>query len=141
MINNLINLVKEHADDAIINNSAIPNEKNNEAINSTANSIFNVLKNQASGGNLNNVMGMFNNSSSNLNSTISNNVVTDLMQKFNLDNTQANQIAGNLIPKVLDSFVKKTNDPNDNSFDLQDILKNIGGSNSGIGGLLGNFFK
>ncbi|MCA0431370.1 MAG: hypothetical protein LCH32_12795 [Bacteroidetes bacterium] len=141
MINNLINLVKEHACDAIINNSAIPNEKNNEAISSTANSIFDTLKNQAIGGNLNNVIGMFNNSSTNLNSTISNNVVTDLMQKFNLDNTQANQIAGSLIPKVLDNLVKKTNDSNDNSFDLQDILKNIGGSNSGIGGLLGNLFK
>lgn len=141
MINNLINLVKEHAGDAIINNSAIPNEKNNEAISSTANSIFDALKNQATNGNLNNVIGMFNNSSTNLNSTISNNVVTDLMQKFNLDNTQANQIAGSLIPKVLDNLVKKTNDSNDNSFDLQDILKNIGGSNSGIGGLLGNLFK
>ena len=61
------------------------------------------------------------------------------MKKFNLDQTTATNIASSLLPKVMDSFVKKTNDPNDNSFDLQGIMKSLGG-NSGMLGGLGNLF-
>jgi hypothetical protein len=41
----------------------------------------------------------------------------------------------------MDKFVSKTNDPNDSSFDLGDIMKNIGaGGSGGIGGMLSNLF-
>ena len=50
MFDNLLKLVQENAGDAIINNSAIPNEKNNLAVNETTASIFNTLKSQANGG-------------------------------------------------------------------------------------------
>ncbi len=44
MLDQLILLVKEHAGEAIINNPAIPNEKNEAAISETAGGIFDVLK-------------------------------------------------------------------------------------------------
>jgi uncharacterized protein YidB (DUF937 family) len=144
MLDNLINLVKEHAGDAIVNNSAIPNEHNDAAISSTAGSIFETLKSQASSGNLNGIMDLFkSNGSSALSSSINSNVAGDLMKKFGLDNSQAASIAGSLIPKVMESFAKKTNDPNDSSFDMEGIMKSIGGT-GGIGGMLGglgNLFK
>ncbi len=145
MLDNLINLVKEHAGDAIINNPAIPNEKNDEAIQTTAGSIVDTLKAQATSGNLNNVLEMFKggaNSNSGVTSAISGNVVSDLMKKFGIDNAQASSIASNLLPKVMENFVSKTNNPDDKSFDLGDIVKNIGGGNlSGMLGGLGNLFK
>ena len=144
MLDNLINLVKEHAGDAIVNNAAIPNEHNDEAISTTAGSIFETLKSQATNGNLNGIMDLFkSNGSSALSSSINSNVAGDLMKKFGLDNSQATNIAGSLIPKVMESFTKKTNDPNDSSFDMEGIMKSIGGT-GGIGGMLGglgNLFK
>lgn len=145
MLDNLINLVKENAGDAIINNNAIPNQHNDAAINSTANSIFDTLKSQASGGNLNGIMDMFKNNtaSGDLSSTLNSNVANDLMKKFGIDNAAASGIASSLLPKVMENFTKKTNDPNDTSFDLQDIMKNIG-RNGGIGNMmggLGDLFK
>jgi uncharacterized protein YidB (DUF937 family) len=145
MLDNLINLVKENAGDAIINNNAIPNENNDAAINSAANSIFDTLKSQASAGNLNGIMDMFKNNSASgeLSKSMNSNVVSDLVKKFGIDNAAASGIASTLVPKVLESFTKKTNDPNDSSFDLQDIMKNIGGT-GGLGdmmGGLGNLFK
>ena len=45
MLENLINLVRENAGDAIINNPAIPNERNEEAVQDTSNSIVSSLQN------------------------------------------------------------------------------------------------
>lgn len=144
MLDNLINLVKEHAGDAIVNNNAIPNEHNEAAIKTTADSILDTLKSQATSGNLNGIMDMFKGGSAQQGMTgnITSAVTTNLMNKFGINNAQAQNIAGTLIPKVVESFVKKTNDPNDSSFNLQDIAKNIGGGSLGnmLGGL-GNMFK
>ena len=68
------------------------------------------------------------------NSAITQNIkgdfVTSLVQKFGLDHGKAGQIASALIPIVLSKFIKKTNDPNDNSFDLSGILGSLtGGGN------------
>lgn len=139
MFDNLLNLVKEHAGDAIINNSAIPNEKNDEAIHSTTTSIVDTLKSQISGGNLNSVMDMFKNgNATNVSNSLNTNVAGDLMKKFNLDQSAANSIVSNLLPKVMDNFVKKTNDPSDKSFDLKDVMSSLGGSNM-LGGLTNLF--
>jgi uncharacterized protein YidB (DUF937 family) len=144
MFDNLLNLVKEHAGDAIIKNPAIPNEKNEEAINATTNSIVNSLKSQVSSGNLNGLMDMFkggNVNASSISSTVNANVVNDLMKKFNIDQNAASGIASNLLPKVMENFVKKTNDPNDSSFDLQSIVSNLGGGTGGIMNTIKGFFK
>ena len=147
MFDNLLNIVKEHAGEAIINNPAIPNEKNNDAIASTTNSIVDVLKNQLTSGNLSSVTDLFKGGASNINASSINSVVnskvaTDLMTKFGIDSTQANGIAQKIIPVVMEKFVTKTNDPNDKSFDLNDIVSSLGGGN--VGGMLGkitNLFK
>ena len=55
MLDNLFNLVKQHAGNAIINNPAIPNEQNDEAVQVASTSIFDGLKNAISGGNVNDI--------------------------------------------------------------------------------------
>jgi hypothetical protein len=42
-----------------------------------------------------------------------------------------------MVPNVLNSLTKKTNDPNDKSFDLQGILSSVGGGNIDVAGLIG----
>src|SRR3546814_6841160 len=45
---------------------------------------------------------------------------------INLDSAKG--IAASLIPSIIDKFVKKTNDPSDSSFDLNNVLSSISGS-------------
>jgi uncharacterized protein YidB (DUF937 family) len=144
MFDNLLDLVKQHAGDAIINNPAIPNERNDEAVQEASSSIFDGLKNAVSGGNISDVMNLFQGgndamSSSPVAQNIQSGFIQNLMNKFGLDKNAAGGIAGNLIPQVLQKFVHKTNDPNDSSFDLQGILSKVGGGNLDIQSLIGKF--
>jgi hypothetical protein len=147
MFENLLNLVKENAGDAIVNNPAIPNEHNNAAIETTSNSIMNTLKQQATGGNMTQIMSMFQGGAPDAShpvvNNVSNNVTTDLMSKFGLDKGAASGIAAKLIPQVMNKFVNKTNDPNDKSFDISGIMSSIGGGGNagGIGSMISNFLK
>lgn len=139
MLENLQNLVKEFAGDAIINNPAIPNERNDEAVAATSNSIIGGLKDAIAKGNISDVMSMFNNNeqepvNTDIGQNIKGNVVQDLMQKFGLDQGKALGIASTLLPGLLKRFVQKTNDPGDNSFDLQSIIGGLTGGGSGVGG-------
>ncbi len=140
----LVNLVKEHAGDAIINNTAIPNQKNNAAIKETASSILKGLKGQMAGGNLGNITDLIKNGNISNNpavGTIKDQAVKQMMKKFKLDSSTAGAIAANLIPAVLSSLSKKTNDPNDNSFDMDDILKTLKGGGGILGSLKGMLGK
>jgi len=51
-----------------------------------------------------------------------------LMNKFNMNNNQANSLSGNLIPNVLSSLINKTNDPNDpndSGFSFEKLIRSI----------------
>ncbi len=143
MFENLLDLVKQHAGEAIIANPDIPNERNDEAVQLASSSIFDGLKNAASSGNISDIMHMFSGGGDAGNNAVSQNIqggfVQNLMDKFGLDKNAAGGIASNLIPTVLNKLVHKTNDPNDSSFDLQGMLSKIGGGNLDIQGLIGKF--
>ena len=146
MFENLLDLVKQHAGDAIINNPAIPNERNEEAIHAASTSIFTTLKNAIAGGNISDVTNLFNGGnagSSSLSQGIQGNFIQTLMSKFGLNQSQATSAAGGLIPNVLEKLVHKTNDSNDSSFDIQSILGsltgNAGGGGMDLQGLIGKF--
>ncbi len=143
MFENLLNLVREHAGDAIINNSAVPNEKNDAAIETTTSAIMDSLKNQVSSGDLSSLAGMFKgntaNGSNGMIDMISGNVVKNLMSKLGVENAAAANIASSLIPMVMNKFIHKTNDPNDKSFDLQNIMSSLGGNSSLISSAMSMF--
>lgn len=136
MLENLIQLVKENAGEAIINNPVVPNEQNDAAIEATAGSIFDSLKNQfTNGGGMEMITGLFNGSgdaSSNpVSGNVSNDAIAGLVKKIGLPEGAAAGIVSQLVPKVMDILKSKTNDPNDNSFDLQSIIGSFAGGDSG----------
>jgi uncharacterized protein YidB (DUF937 family) len=145
MFENLLNLVKEHAGEAIVNNNAIPNEHNDAAINHTAGSITNTLASFMKDGNTEQISSLFSSGgdpSHPVASAISSNAVTDLMSKFGLDKGAAAGIVASMLPSVLKSFASKTNDPNDSSFDLSSITSFLGGqSGGGIMDIVKGFMK
>jgi hypothetical protein len=140
MFDNLLDLVKEHAGDAIVNNNAIPNDRNNEAVEIATHSIFDGLRQSVQSGNVSDLSQLFNTggdvASSPVAQNIQGNFIQRLMQKFGLSNAQAGGIASSLIPSVLQKLVHKTNDPNDSSFSLQSILGHLGGSGFDVNSIL-----
>lgn len=139
MLENLLELVRENAGEAIIKNPAIPDKKNDAAIKAATASLFKALQGTAKSGGLNSIKDLFqsgnNVASSPVVNQLSSNVAGDLMKKFGLDKGAANSIVSMLIPIVLSQLVKKTNDPRDNSFNLDGIIGALTGGKTG--GLLG----
>ncbi|WP_316842696.1 DUF937 domain-containing protein [Pedobacter gandavensis] len=129
MLENLNELVKQSAQDAIVNNSEIPNEQNEAAIQAASGSIFDSLKQQLSSGNIGNLVDAFKGGDV-ANSAVVQDASTGFIDKLagmgiNLDSAKA--IAASIIPGVMGQLVNKTNDPNDSSFNLQDMLTKISG--------------
>lgn len=147
MVDNLNNLVKENADAAIINNAAIPNERNEEAVQEASSAIEDTLKTSLSSGNVKEVANLFNSTGENVSTNpvtqqATNNLTGRLQNRFGLNVQQAANIANNLIPTVLKKLVQKTADPNDKSFDLQKIFNEVSdGKTNGLNvqGMLNKF--
>jgi hypothetical protein len=139
MLEDLLKLVKENAGEAIINNPVIPNQKNSAAIKVATTSLFKGLQGTAKTGGLNSVKDLFQSGndvkSSPLVNQLSSNVAGDLMKKFGLNREAATGIVSMLIPLVLSQLVRKTNDPNDNTFNLDGVIGALTGGKTG--GLLG----
>jgi uncharacterized protein YidB (DUF937 family) len=137
MLDQLINLVKEHAGEAIINNPVIPNDLNNAAIEETAGGIFEGLKNQISEGGISSITNLLqdgNLMNNPLVGQIGTQVAGQLMSKFGVNEAEAGNIVQKLIPTVMNQFASKTNDPNDSGFTLEGITSSLGGGD--LGGLL-----
>lgn len=145
MLDQLMKLIRDNAGDSIINNPAIPNERNEEAIQEAGSSIVGGLQGLLAGGGIQQVLGMFTNAGNANNGNpvvqqLSGGFMDSLVNKFGLDRSQASGIAGSLLPSVLGQLISKTNNPADNSFNIQDIFNNLsGGRSAGINveGLMG----
>jgi uncharacterized protein YidB (DUF937 family) len=155
----LINLVEQHAGSAIVNNPAIPNQYNGAAIQHVAQEIFNGLQNHATSGNLSQLTSLFQ-SGSNISShpivtQLVSSVASSVASKFGISSSAAQSMASNLLPTVMNQLVNRTNNPNDSSFDLTNMmqtftgnsnfdvsgmLNQITGRSGGIGNLLGKLF-
>lgn len=129
MLESLNELVKEHAQDAIINNSAIPNEQNEAAVQAASGSIFDTLKQQLSSGNISSLVDAFKGGNAGGNSLTeqATTTFTDKLAGMGIDAESAKGVAASIIPSIISKFVNKTNDPNDSSFNIQDILSKISG--------------
>src|SRR5215213_1665084 len=152
MLKELFDLVKGHARETVVNNPDVPNEKNEEVVAEATNTVASGLRNVVAGGGVQSLLGLFGSGGGNKKSLLGNPIVSmmmghfagKLMNKFNMNNTQANRLSGNLIPDVLGSLINKTNDPNDSGFSLEKLLGSITGnkgSGQNTGGGIGDLLK
>ncbi|MFN2438254.1 MAG: hypothetical protein ABR503_03575 [Chitinophagaceae bacterium] len=152
MLKELFDLVKGNAKETVINNPDVPNEHNEAVVAEATNTVASGLRNVVAGGGLQSLISLFGSSGSDKKSLLSNPIVSmmmghfagKLMNKYGLNNSQANNLSGSLIPNVLGSLINKSNDPNDSGFSLEKLLSSITGGksdeiagqqNSGGGGL------
>lgn len=128
MIDSLLGVVKQFAGDAVANNSAIPKNQTNSALQSITDGILGGLKNEATGGNLEQVVGIFTSGNVNksLSSTIQTSVVNSLMDKIGIQNAAAKKVAAQVVPLVLGALSNKSSDVN-----LASILGSVTGSSKG----------
>jgi hypothetical protein len=134
MLENLINLIKKNAGDAVINNPSIPNEKNDVAVEDAGNSILSTLKNALTGGKINDVLGYFKKGGSGDHEIVkeaTGNYAHDLQTKMGLNETEAQDVANKVVPKTMNEMASKAADPNDNSFNVQDIFNKLSGGKTG----------
>ncbi|MBS1509734.1 MAG: hypothetical protein JST86_02740 [Bacteroidetes bacterium] len=138
MLEDLFKLVQSHAQDAVVNNPDVPNEKNDAVIADATHSVAEGFQGALAGGGLQNVISMFagggGNSSSLLNNPVVSNIISSFTNKLTNDhgvnNAAASGIASSLIPTVINSLISKVNDPNNSSFTLDNLLHSITGGQS-----------
>lgn len=129
MLENLNQLVKENAQQAIINNSEVPDEQNEAAVSAASGSIMEALQSQVSSGNLSNLIAAFKGGDVQ-HSAVAQEASSGFIDKLagmGINLESAKGIAASLIPGLMDKFVNRTNDPNDSSFNIQDIVSKISG--------------
>jgi hypothetical protein len=134
MLDNLINLVRQNAGPAVIDNPAIPNEKNEQAVQTAGKSIMGTLQNALSGGKINDVLGFFKNGSSGAPEIVqeaTNNYASDLQTNLGLNTAQANEVASKVVPQTMEQLAAKTADPADKSFNIQDVFNKLSGGKTG----------
>lgn len=136
MLEQLMGLIKEHSQDAIVNNPAIPNEHNEAAQQSILGAIMGGMQNQAqsnSGGGIADLMGLLSGQGGQGGNLMNNpivggiaqNAIGGLMQKFGLSNSAAGGIISQVLPSVLGSMISKTSNPQDNSMDFGSVLGSL----------------
>ena len=176
MLEQLMGLIQNNSQEAIVNNPAIPNEQNNSAMETIMGAITGGMKQQAQGGEdrLAGLAGLLGGQSGTSGGGLMSNpivagiaqkAISGLMAKFGMGNGAASGIVSQVLPGVMGSMISKTNDPQDSSFNMTDIMgvmadgkvdmsdimniagKFMGGGQQqqaqgggGIGGLLGGLF-
>lgn len=133
MLEQLLNLVQDHSQDAIVKNPVIPNQHNESAQASILSSIMDGFQNEAQGGNIGGLLSLMTGKqgggsglmSNPIVSGIAQNAIGSLMDKFGIENQAAKGIVSSVLPGVLGSLISKTNDPNDNSVDMNSVFGSI----------------
>jgi hypothetical protein len=133
MVEILQSLIQQFGQNAVVNNTDVPDQINNDVQSEVMSGIVSGLSEQAtSQGGLSSLMGLFTDTgaaanSSNLMSNpivsmISQSVIKNLMQRFNLSNSAASGVVDEMLPNVLSGLISKTNDPNESGIDMSGVM-------------------
>lgn len=138
MLEQLLGLIQDNSQEAIVQNPAVPNEHNNDVMQTILGSITGGLQQHAQSGNLQDIMGLLSGRASQgdtagvmsnpVASSISNNAIGSIMEKFGLDSSAAGGIVATVIPSVLSGLAGKVSNPNDSSMDFNGLLGGLLGS-------------
>lgn len=138
MLEQLMGMIKDHSQEAIVRNPAVPNEHNDDVMQTILGSITGGLQHEAQSGNVGGIMGLLSGKSaspSNSAGLMSNPIVAgiagkaiqSIMQKFGMSNGAASGIIASVLPGVLGSLISKTSNPQDGSLDFNSILGGLMG--------------
>ena len=140
MLDQLFEMVKGLAGDAVVNNPDVPNEHNDKVVAEATNTVASGLQNMVAGGGLQNIISMFSGGTGEQGGKgiLSNPIVNmmighfagKLMSKYNMQGGQASNVANSLIPNVVNGLINKTNDPNNSTFTLDNLLHSLTGGQS-----------
>jgi Bacterial protein of unknown function (DUF937) len=132
MLEQLMGLIQDHSQDAIVNNPAVPNQHNNDVMQTLLGSITGGLQNQATSGNIGGLLGLLGGGqqggglmSNPIVAGIAQNAIGGIMDKFGIENQAAKSIVASVLPSVLGSLISKTNNPNDSSIDMNGIMSSL----------------
>jgi hypothetical protein len=147
MFNQLMELVRESGQQAVVENPAVPNEQNEAVMQEASASIYRGLQDTAQTGGpgaLKNLFQSLQNGDTNNPGVqqVADHFSGNLMQKFGMNSGAAKSLAASLIPMVLGQLMNRSRNADDSSgFSIGNILGSLmGGSQtqSGGGGLMGN---
>jgi len=135
MFEQLTQLVQQYGNEAVVKNTAIPNEQNQAVLDVAGSSIFSGLKDMAASGNFGDLAGMLSGKTPiDMNNPVvaalSEKVTGNLGSKFGLSNEDAGGVASGLIPQILSGLVNKAQDPNQPGFNINELIEGISGGNS-----------
>ncbi len=136
MLDNLMNLIKGNSREAVINNPAIPNDKNNAAMEAAGTSILGTLKNYLSNGKIKEVLayikkhGIGGGEADCIVKQATADYSNNLQKDMNLSEADATSVAEKVVPATMTQLANKTADPLDSSFNIQDIFSKLSGEKS-----------
>lgn len=133
MLENLEQLVRDNSQELVIDNPQVPNEKNEQVIQAASSSITDMLKGQNGSGGIADLISSFtqgNGAGGNALGQITSNF-TDKLGGLGINTETAKSIGASLIPMIMSKFFNKAADPNDSSFNLQDVLGKVAGGADG----------
>ena len=137
MLDNILNLVKEHVGDIISQNSDVPEEKKGQAVEATTHAIKSGLLDNISG-----LTGLFTgNGDSSIINKVENVVSNTLTSKVGLSAVTASSIASSVVPTIINAISGKIQDPNDKGFNLESVIGALtGGKDGGLLNKIEGFF-
>ena len=126
-------LIRDNAQDSVINNDQVPNEKNEQVIHAASSSITDVLKEKSSSGSIADLISSFTSGSGEGGSTVEQvkNTFASKLSGLGINAETAKSIGASLIPMIMSKFFSKAADPNDSSFNLQEIIGKFAGGADG----------
>lgn len=133
MLENLSELVRANVQESVINNTDVPNEKNEAVIQAASGSIFDTLKDQLASGNVGGLAEIFNSGNAE-GSAVTQQAAgsfTDKLAGLGINAATAKGLAATIIPVILSKLTQKTADPNDSSFNIKDVLGSLAGGADG----------
>jgi len=134
MLDQLMGLIQDHSQQAIVENPEIPNSQNTEVMQTLLGSITGGLQQQAQAGNVQGIMGLLSGKETGsglmnnpIVASIAGNAISAITQKFGLSNGAAGGLVASVLPGVIGGLISKISNPGDSSIDFNGML----------GGLLG----
>lgn len=124
MLEELMNIIQNKGQDAVVQNPAVPNEHNEAVLQSAGGSIMDTIKGMIANGQGDQVTQLAGNPSHPATQQMQQNFADNIMQKFGINGGAAKDIAASLIPSVLAQL--KGGNNGSGSFDLSSVSSMLG---------------